>query len=164
MNKKIPVILIILALLSIAAVTSIQDSKQDFDGLFEMKVPLGQHYRDVAYCLPNGALGCIREYWEDNAGCQIEDGDIVVYYYNNSLLVDGESNAFEHAIRGLTTSYLYKIAQDDGHTLVLTNDIGMKNMPPYLVGKSNGDGSKVVFVGGNNLGDLKSFADSIEFK
>ncbi len=138
-------------------------SNQDFDGLFTMDVPLGQHYSDVAWCWANGALGCAKEYWEDNAGCEIDGDEIVIYYYNNSLLVEGESNAWQHAINDLTTSYLYEIYQNDGDSILLTNDIGMSNMPPYLIGKVNDDGSKAVFVGGYNLDVLKKYSDSIEF-
>ena len=94
----------------------------------------------------------------------MDKNEFVVYYYNNSLLVEGESNALQHSLNGLNTSYLYKIEQNDGNLFVLTNDIGMRNMPPYLVGTANDDGSEVVFVGGYNLNDLKRYAHSVEFK
>ena len=164
MNKKVILILIIImALISIIAVTSIKSS-QDFDGLFKMNIPIGQHFTDVAYCLPNGALGCSREYLDDNTGCELEDDDIMICYYNDSYLVEGESNAWQHAVNGLTTSYFYQIAQNDGDLLVLTNDMGMKMMPPYLVGVKTADGSKAVFVGGYHLDDLKNYANSVEFR
>lgn len=163
MNKKVLVIIMILAIVTLTAIFALTASNQDFDGHFTMDVPLGKHYRDVAYCLPSGGLGCKCEYWEDNAGCYIEDGDIVVYYYNNSLLSEGESNAFEHAINGLTTSYLYK-AHQDGDLMILTNDIDMKALPPYLAGKSTESGDEIVFVGGRNLDDVKHYANTIEFK
>lgn len=139
-------------------------SSQDFDGLFKMDVPIGQHYSNVAWCRANGALGCANEYWEKNAGCEIDGDEFVVYYYNNSQLVGVESNAWEHSINTLTTSYLYKIRQNDDDSIVLTNDIEMRNLPKYLVGKVNSDGSKVVFIGGFNLNDLKKCADSVEFE
>ena len=138
-------------------------STQDFDGLFTMDVPLGQHYSDIAWCLSNGALGCANEYWEDNAGCEIDGDEFVVYYYDNSQLVEGESDAWQHATNDLTTSYLYEVYQNDGDSLVLKNDIGMKNMPLYLVGKADANQSKAVFVGGYNLDVLKKYSDSIEF-
>jgi hypothetical protein len=140
------------------------NSTQDFEGLFTMDVPLGQHYADVAWCRPNGRLGCEKEFWEDNAGCQIDDDEMVIFYYDNSQIVGGESNAWQHAINDLTTSYLYEISQNDEDAIVLTNDIEMQNLPQYLVGKVNNDGSKVVFVGGYNLDDLKSYANSVAFK
>ena len=139
-------------------------STQDFDGHFTMKVPLGKHYADVAWCWANGALGCAAEYWEDNAGCEIDGNEMVIYYYNNSQLVDGESNAFQHAVDDLTISYFYELKQNDGNLMILTNDVGMTNMPPYLVGKQNDDGSEVVFVGGYDINNLKNYANSIEFK
>lgn len=101
---------------------------------------------------------------DDDTGCELEDDDIMICYYNDSYLVEGESNAWQHAVNALTTSYLYEIAQDDGNSLVLTNDIGMRMMPPYLVGVKNDDASKAVFVGGYHLDDLKKYANSVEFK
>ena len=163
MNKKVLVIIIILAIISLTAIFALNASKQDFEGLFTMNVPLGKHYSNTAYCWPNGGLGSKCEYWEDNAGCDIEDGDIVVYYYNNSLLVDGESNALEHALKGLTTSYLYHLSES-GDLIVLTNDKDMTKMPPYLAGKSSKNGDEVVFVGGRSLNDVKHYANTIEFK
>ena len=139
-------------------------SSQDFDGNFTMDVGFGKHYEDVSWCRPNGALGCAGEYWEDDAGCDLEENDIVVYYYDNSLLVDGESNAWQHAVNDLTMSYLYEIVQDDGDLVVLKTDIYMHNTAPYLVGKSNADGSKAVFIGGYHPDELKKYADSVEFK
>lgn len=140
------------------------NSTQNFNGLFSMDIPLGQHYSDVSWCKANGALGCAAEYWEDNAGCELDDNEFIVYYYDNSLLVEGESNVWQHAINDLTISYFYKIKEKDGNLVVLTNDIDMQNTPPYLVGISKDDGSEAVFVGGHNLNDLKSRAKSIEFR
>ena len=140
------------------------NSTQDFDGLFKMKVPLGQHYSNEAWCWSSGALGCKNEYWEKNADCELDGNEMVILYYNNSLLSDGESNAWQHTINGLTTSYFYEIYQNDGNLIILTNDMGMRNMPTYLVGKVNDDGSEVVFVGGHNLDNLKKYASSIEFE
>ena len=139
-------------------------SSQDFDGNFTMNVPFREHYTNVAWCWANGALGCADEYWEDNAGCDLDENEMVIYYYDNSLLCDGESDACQHALNALTTSYLYDLYQNDGNSLVLKTDLNMHNTPTYLVGKANADESKVVFVGGHNLNDLKKYADTIEFK
>ena len=109
-------------------------------------------------------MGCAKEYWERDAGCEIDRDEIVIYYYDNSLVCDGESNAWQHAINDLTTSYLYEIYQNDGDSIVLINYLGMRNMPPYLVGKVNNDGSQVVFVGGHNLDDLKKCANTVKFE
>lgn len=162
MGKKILTIFII-AFIALFALSSLNFASQDFDGLFTMDVPLGQHYSNVAWCKPSGGLGCLNEYWEDNAGCDIEEGDMVIYYYNNSGLVDNEANAREHALNTLTTSYMYEYNGNDGDLIVLTNDIDMKAMPPYLVGKSSGDDSEIAFVGGKNLDDIKRYAGTIEF-
>ncbi|MBQ2653227.1 MAG: hypothetical protein IJF83_06685 [Methanobrevibacter sp.] len=164
MNKKVLLIMLLFAVIASAALFAFAHSNQDFDGHFTMDVPFAKHYSDVAYCWPNGGLGCKCEYWEDGAGCDIEDGDIVIYYYNNSLLVEGESNAFEHAVNGLTTSYFYQIVQNDGDLIVLANDVEMRRLPPFLVGKSSPNGDEVVFVGGRNLDNVKRYANSIEFK
>lgn len=138
-------------------------SNADFDGNFTMNVPLGSNYENIAWCRPNGALGCADEYWAENTGCDLDENEVVVYYYDDSLLIEGESNALQHAVSDLTNTYLYGIYQDDKDMLVLKTDVYMHNTPPYLVGKSNGDGSKVVFVGGHNLNDLKRYADTVEF-
>lgn len=105
MNKKllIAIVVLILIIISLIAMISFNLSSQGFDGHFTMDVPLGTHYSDVAWCRVNGGLGCECEYWEDNDDGIISEGDFVVYYYNNSLLVDGESNALDHAINDLTT-------------------------------------------------------------
>lgn len=87
---------------------------------------------------------------------------IVVYYYNNSLLSQGESNALEHSLNVLTKSYLFQ-PQQDSDFIILTNDVGMKAVPSYLAGVSNDDGSEVVFVGGRNLNDVKHYASTVEF-
>ena len=137
---------------------------QDFDGLFTMNVPIGKHYSDVAWCWANGGLGCKNEYWaDDDLDGIINDGEIVVYYYNNSLLSKGESNALEHSLNVLTKSYLFQL-QQDSDLIILTNDIGMNAVPSYLVGVSNEDGSEVVFVGGRNINDVKHYASTVEFK
>ena len=164
MNKKVLLIALIFAAIALIAQFGIVHSNQDFDGHFTMDVPLGKHYADTAYCWGNGGLGCKCEYWEDNAGCDIEDGDIVVYYYNNSLLSDGESNAFEHATSALTTSYLYQPVQNDGDLIVMINDLDMRRIPPFLAGKSSENGDEIVFVGGRDLDDVKKYADTIKFK
>lgn len=164
MNKKVLLIVMIFAIIALFALFGISCSNQDFDGHFTMDVPFGKHYSDTAYCLPNGGLGCKCEYWEDSAGCEIEDGDIVIYYYNNSILSDGESNALEHALNGLTTSYLYQLAQSDGDLIILTNDIDMRKLPPFLAGKSSENGDEIVFVGGRDLDNVKHYADTIKFK
>lgn len=163
MNKKLIVVAVILLIISLTSVYGIFFSNQNFEGKFTMDVPMGKHYQDVAYCYPNGGLGCIAEYVDTGSDDYFEEGDIIVYYYNNSLLVDGESNAWQHAINGLTTSYLFKLDHNDGDLTILTNDLDMNAIPHYLVGKSNDDGSEAVFVGGNNLDDVKRYAGTVEF-
>lgn len=161
-NKKfLGVILIVVIVLIIIMPIN---STQDFDGLFTMNVPLTQHYSNVAWCRANGALGCANEYWEDSAGCEIDGDEMVIYYYNGSLLGSGESNTLKHVLNGLTTSYLYELNKTDGDLIILTNDISMRNMPTYLVGKQNEGGSEVVFVGGYDLDNLKNHANSVKFK
>ncbi len=164
MGKKLGVLCIVLLLVSVTVVFAVQNNTQDFDGNFTMNVPIGKEYYDASYCLPNGRLGCVMEYWDVNSGCQMADDDIVMYYYDNSCLVKGETNAWQHAIDTLTTSYLYKPYQNEGNLVILTNDIGMSNMPPYIVGVTNNDQSKVVFVGGYHLDDLKHYANTVKFK
>ena len=163
-NKKLLILLIVIIFSSITVINAFSSSNQDFDGLFTMDIPTGQHYSDVAYCKPNGELGSVKEYWEDNSNCEIDKNEIVIYYYDSSLLVECESNTWEHVINNLMGSYLYKFYQKDGNKLILTNDLGMRNVPKYVVGLTNDDGSEVVFVGGYDLNNLKQYVNSIRFE
>jgi len=174
MGKKALLFMIILIVILITSVHAYQNgnsefnelfsSTQDFDGLFTMKVPFGKHYSNVAWCLPSGRLGCLNEYWDDDdVDCNIGEDEMVIYYYNNSRLLEYESNAWRHTTDTLTKSYLYYFYQNDGNLVVLKNDIGMKMLPEYVVGVSNDDGSEVVFVGGYDLNMLKNYARSVEF-
>lgn len=163
-SKKFLLLIPFLALILVATLATFSLANQDFDGLFTMNTQIGTHYSDIAYCLPNGALGCQKEFWEDNSGCEINGDEQVVYYYDNSCLVNGESDAWQHALNTLTGTYMYNVSQNDGNLVILTNDLGAKNIPPYIVGVSNNDGSKAVFVGGFYLENLKTSANSVEFK
>ena len=163
-KKKWLILMVIMALVCITAVNSFASSSQDFDGLFTMDVPLGQHYSDLTWCHSNKALGCTKQYCEDNSDCVIGENGFAVYYYDDSQLSVGESNAAEHAVHVLTTTFIYDFYQSDGDLIILHNNITMRNLPEYVVGVTNDDGSKVVFVGGYDLNNLKRYADSVEFK
>lgn len=138
-------------------------STYDFEGLFTIDLPSGQDYWNVAWCHPGGALGCHKEYWERDAGCEINPGEVVIYYYDTSLLPDGQSNVGQYAVNVLNTTYLYYFYQNDGDLVVLRNDIGMRRVPQYMVGTINEDGSEAVFVGGCDLDVLKEYARTVEF-
>ena len=163
-KKKLLLLIVILALVCVTAVNSFATSSQDFDGLFTMDVPLGQHYSDLGWCYSNKPLGCTKQYCEDNSDCVIGKDDFAVYYYDDSQLSVGESNVADHSLHVLTTTFLYDFYQSDGDLIILHNDIGMRNLPEYVVGVTNDDESKVVFVGGYDLDMLKKYADSVEFK
>ena len=157
-KKKWLLLMVILALVCVTAVNSFATSSQDFDGLFTMDVPLGQHYSDLT------SLGCTKQYCEDNSDCVIGKDDFAVYYYDDSRLPVGESNAADHAVHVLTTTFIYDFYQSEGDLIILHNNIDMRNLPEYVVGVRNDDSSKVVFVGGYDLNMLKKYADSVEFK
>ena len=163
-KKKWLLLMVILALVCVTAVSSFATASQDFDGLFTMDVPLGQHYSDLGWCHSNKPLGCTKQYCEDNSDCVIGENDFAVYYYDDSQLSAGESNAADHALHVLTTTFLYDFYQSDGDMIILHNDIGMQNLPEYAVGVRSDDESKVVFVGGYDLDMLKKYAGSVEFK
>ena len=163
-KKKLLLLMVILALVCVTAVNSFATSSQDFDGLFTMDVPLGQHYSDLGWCHSNKPLGCTKQYCEDNSNCVIGEDDFAVYYYDDSQLSVGESNAADHSLYVLTTTFLYDFYQSDGDMIILHNDIGMQNLPEYVVGVRNDDSSKAVFVGGYDLDMLKKYANSVEFK
>lgn len=130
-----------------------------------MNVPLGQHYSDAVWCYSNKPLGCAKEYLnDDDANGVIDEDEFAVYYYDDSQVRGGYSNAADYSIDVLTKSFVYDFYQSDGDMLVFNNDIGMTNLPKYVVGVRSADNSKVVFVGGYDLDMLKSYASSVKFK
>lgn len=56
------------------------------------------------------------------------------------------------------------MSQSNGDLIILTNDIGMRKLPPFLAGKSTENGDEVVFVGGRNLDEVMHYANTIKFK
>lgn len=159
-------LLIIIGIFFIVAFTSFVYSSQDFDGLFTMDVPLGKHYEDQSYCYQNKPLGCAKQYVDANdENCIIDEDEFAVYYYDDSLVFGSESNVAEHSVHVLTTTFLYEFYGEDGNLLILENQVeGMQNLPLYVVGAINDDGSKVVFVGGYDLNKLKNYAKSVKFE
>lgn len=164
MNKKVLLIIVLLAIIIFMAQFVVGHPRQDFDGHFTMDVPFNCHYSNVAWCWDGGGLGCRCEYWEDYAGCELSDGEMIVFYYNESLLCDDETSLLRQTINTLNKTYMYQVWPAEGDLMILTNDLDMKNVPPYLVGKESYDGSEIVFVGCRNLDDAKQYANTIEFK
>ena len=163
-KKRWLLLIVILALIAITAVSSFTTATQDFDGLFTMNVPIGEHYSDAAWCYDNKPLGCAKEYLkDDDPNGVIDEDEFAVYYYDNSQVSGGYSNAADYSVHVLTTSFVYNFYQSDGDMLVFYNDIGMTNLPEYVVGVRSDDNSKAVFVGGYDLDMLKSYANSVEF-
>ena len=143
---------------------SFATATQDFDGLFTMNVPIGEHYSDAVWCYSNKPLGCAKEYLKDDFDGVIDEDEFAVFYYDDSQVAGGYSNAADYSIHVLTTSFVYNFYQSEGDMLVFYNDIGMKNLPEYVVGVRSDDNSKAVFVGGYDLDMLKSYASSVKFK
>lgn len=166
MNKKImTIILILVFVFAMSHVNSFTSKNHDFDGYFTMDVPGDYNFKDVSWCLPNGALGCSDEFTDENRDCLYRNESIIVYYYNDSVLLDGESDVLNHALGTLTSSYFYNYVGNDGELIILTqeyDDMGM--FSKYLVGVSNEKDNEVVFVGGPDLGEVKRYAETIEFK
>ncbi|MEE1133262.1 MAG: hypothetical protein UHW60_00690 [Methanobrevibacter sp.] len=157
--------IVILALMAIMAVSSFATATQDFDGLFTMEVPIGEHYSDAAWCYSNKPLGCAKEYLkDDDPNGVIDEDEFAVYYYDNSQVSGEYSNAADYSTYVLTTSFVYKFYQSEGDMLVFYNDIGMTNLPKYVVGVRSDDNSKAVFVGGYDLDNLKYYANTVKFK
>lgn len=162
-NKKTIMFIIILIIVALFLIMP-SSSTYDFEGLFTIDLPPGQNYWNVAWCHEGGGLGCKNEYWERDAGCDINGKEVVVYYYNGSLLEPGQTDVGQYAVDTLNKSYIYQFYQSDGDLIVLKNDIGMHAVPPFMVGKISDDRSEAVFVGGCNLDDLKEYSRSVEFK
>lgn len=163
-KKRWILLIVILTLIAITAVSSFATATQDFDGLFTMNVPIGEHYSDAAWCYSNKPLGCAKEYLKDDFDGVIDEDEFAVFYYDDSQVAGGYSNAADYSIHVLTTSFVYNFYQSEGDMLVFYNDIGMKNLPEYVVGVRSDDNSKAVFVGGYDLDMLKSYASSVKFK
>ena len=157
-KKRWILLIVILTLIAITAVSSFATATQDFDGLFTM------NYSDAAWCYSNKPLGCAKEYLKDDFDGVIDEDEFAVFYYDDSQVAGGYSNAADYSIHVLTTSFVYNFYQSEGDMLVFYNDIGMKNLPEYVVGVRSDDNSKAVFVGGYDLDMLKSYASSVKFK
>ena len=134
---------------------------QNFDNQFYVSTQMNEHYEDVSWCKPNGALGCVAEYWEDDAGCELNGDEVAIYYYNESVLLDGESNVYHHVHENLIHSYLYKEQQHQGKNTLFKSTINMRNVPPYLMCVRHGN--KVVCVGGENIDKIKQYSQSVVF-
>ena len=136
-------------------------SYQNFDDHFCMNIGVGEHYEDVAWCKPCGSLGSTGEYWEQNAGCELNGDEVVIYYYNESALGDYENDVYQHVYFDLTTSYLYDKKYQDGKIIYFENQIDMRNLPKYLACVRHGN--EVVCVGGQSLAKVGQYAQSITF-
>ncbi|WP_407375315.1 hypothetical protein [Methanobrevibacter sp.] len=162
MGKKIFTIFLVaviavLALGSFAFATDEPYDTQNFGGSFNMTVHLGEVYVPSQ---SNGSLGSVCEYINNNSDGNFRKGDINIYYYNESVLADNETDVLEHALGDLTTTYSYQINQNDD-LIILQNDKEMCGIPFFLVGKTNGN--EVVFLGGENMNELTQYANSIKF-
>lgn len=165
MSKKLFTIFLmaVIAVLVLPSFNFADDEPYDtqfFDGSFNMTVNLGKVYVPSH---SNGSLGSVREYTDNNSDGNFRQGDINVYYYNESVLKDNETDVLEHVLNELTDTYSYQINGNDGDLIILQNDKDMCGIPFFLVGKSSSNASKVVFVGGQNMNDLTGYAKTIVF-
>lgn len=166
MSKKIFTILA-MALVAIFALSSLNFAfaddepyiNQTFDDVFTIEVPLEKTLSPASV---NGSLGSVHEYYDSSTEGNFRNGGIIVYYYDDSILSDNESDVMGHVLQDLTTTYSYQLNQNDDEMAILENDADMCGIPPFLAGKSNGEG-KVVLVGGENLNELESYVNSIQF-
>ena len=132
---------------------------QTLDGLVSLELPLDKSF---APALVNGSLGSVSEYCTNNTDGNFRNGSVILYYYNASVLDDNESDVEGHVLDDLTSTYHYRINQNDEDMIILENDADMCGIPPFLAGKGNGNGS-LVLIGGENLNELESYVNSLNF-
>lgn len=158
MNKYIIMLLLLIVVL---LTCTFSYSYQNFDDNFHINTDAGEHYENIAWCRANGALGSAAEYWEDNAGCELNGDEVVIYYYNESVINNDENNVYEHVYHDLITTYLYEEMQRKNNLIFFKCKIDMKNMPQYLVLCTEQD--EVVCIGGNNLDKIERYGQSVIF-
>lgn len=159
MDKKILTLMTVFAVvISIASVYAVETTNHDFDGLFKMDVPVDENLtnpvEDGQYA-PN--LCANAEYSGEN---------ISIFYYNeSSMSADFKAdNLTDYLPQMLKSNSVYMNEPSiDGNLYIWNNTSGGSSNGAYLVGIPSEDASEMVCVEGNNLDDLKTFTNSVQF-
>ena len=175
LNKKYLILLIIfVACLSIACVNAQSNNQNnsntvnggsiDFQGFFKMSFDKDMTFKRSESMVDE--LGCTHGYVNDKK-------DVYIYYYGNDVEVGVYENRINRqitnklhgmdAVTATIQTYQYGNLKKEGNLTILEDlapDLGGREK--YLVGVE-GDSGQVVFVGGNNLNTLKTYASSVRF-
>lgn len=158
MSKKIfAILIVVMAFVSLASVFAVETTTHDFDGLFNMSVPSDEEF----VTLDSNITGASVFGYNFNEGDPIGN-NIIVYYFNESIVDDNDTNITEYVINTLDENSTFKHPSvEDGFT-VLYNQV-VQHDGGYMLIASNDNETEVVGIVGDNLDDLKTYANSIEF-
>lgn len=158
MNKKIIILVVFAAVISLASVYAVETTNHDFDGLFKMDVPVDENFTNSVEESQFSANLC--------ANVEYIGQNVSVFYYN-------ESNMVSDFDAKNITDYLPKMLKSnsgfmndpviDGNLYIWNNTVGGSSDGSYLVGIPSDDATEMVCVEGNNFDDLKTFINSVEF-
>lgn len=158
MNKKIIILVVFAAVISLASVYAVETTNHDFDGLFKMDVPVDENFTNSVEEGQFSANLC--------ANVEYIGQNVSVFYYN-------ESNMVSDFDAKNITDYLPKMLKSnsgfmndpviDGNLYIWNNTVGGSSDGSYLVGIPSDDATEMVCVEGNNFDDLKTFINSVEF-
>lgn len=159
MNKKIITLLAVFAVvISLASVYAVETTNHDFDGLFKMDVPVDENFTNpVEEGQYSAKLSANAEYVGQN---------ISVYYYNESNMApDFNANNLTDYLPQMLKSNSAFMDEPviDGNVYIWNNTVGGSSGGLFLVGIPSDDATEMVCMEGNNLDDLKTFINSVEF-
>ncbi|WP_296876326.1 hypothetical protein [uncultured Methanobrevibacter sp.] len=159
MNKKIITLLAVFAVvISLASVYAVETTNHDFDGLFKMNVPVDENFTNP---VKEGQFSA-----KLSANAEYAGQNISVFYYNESNMAPDfkAENITDYLPKMLKSNSVFMDEPSiEGKVYIWNNTAGGSSDGLYLVGISSDDAKEMVCVEGNNLDDLKSFINSVEF-
>lgn len=158
MSKKIfSMLIVLLVFVSLASVFAVETTTHDFDGLFNMNVPSNEDFVTIDSNITGASVFGYNFNDEDPIG-----DNIIVYYFNDSIVDDNDTNITEYVINTLDENSTFKHPYVEDGFIILSNQ-AIQHDGAYMLITSNGNDTEVVGVVGDNLDDLKTYAESIAF-
>ncbi|MBR3720289.1 hypothetical protein [Methanobrevibacter thaueri] len=159
MNKKIIFLLtVFMVAISLASVYAVETTNHDFDGLFKMDVPVDENFTNP---VEEGQFAP-----KLSANAEYVGQNFSVFYYNESNMASdfNAKNITDYLPQMLKSNSVFMGEPSiDGNIYIWNNTVGGSSDGSYLVGVPSEDATEMVCVEGNNLDDLKTFANSVEF-
>lgn len=159
MNKKIIFLLtVFMVVISLASVYAVETTNHDFDGLFKMDVPVDENFTNP---VEEGQFAP-----KLSANAEYVGQNFSVFYYNESNMASdfNAKNITDYLPQMLKSNSVFMGEPSiDGNIYIWNNTVGGSSDGSYLVGVPSEDATEMVCVEGNNLDDLKTFANSVEF-